>query len=242
MKRLALGAGAGVAVMMLGAGTAAFCFGVAPRTSSAGAAAAVTGKATYAGAASAGLHTITKNPEVCGAPAPKVEEVVLGAGGGLANVVVSLAAPAPAGAPKAMTVTVNQKGCRYDPHVQAATVGSDVVIKNSDTILHNVHGFLDGTATLFNVGMPMKDMTVKKKLKGPGVVSFKCDAGHTWMSAYIVTFAHPWFTVSGADGTFKLEGVPAGTWTATFWHEKLGKKTSTVVVPASGEVAANIAF
>ncbi|HEV8324860.1 MAG TPA: hypothetical protein VG389_24815 [Myxococcota bacterium] len=240
MRKVAVMMGAGTSALLV-AGALGLALTAAPRASRAAGGAAVKGKVTTTAPASTGAHTITKNPEVCGAPAPKVEEVVVGAGGALANVVVAVAAPTPTPL-KTMTVSVDQKGCRYDPHVQASTVGSDLVLKNSDTVLHNVHTFLDGKLTLFNVGMPMKDMTVKKKLKGPGVVSFKCDAGHTWMSAYIVTFNHPYFAVTGADGTFKIDGVPAGTYTASFWHEKLGAKTASVTVPASGEVVSNVSF
>ena len=61
------------------------------------------------------------------------------------------------------------------------------------------------------------------------MVRFKCDV-HGWMAAYVGVVAHPYFAVTGADGSFKLDGVPPGTYTVEAWHERFGTKTAQVTV------------
>ena len=61
------------------------------------------------------------------------------------------------------------------------------------------------------------------------MVPFKCDV-HRWMNAYVGVLDHPFFAVTGADGTFELKGLPPGTYTIEAWHEKLGTQTQTVTI------------
>ena len=63
------------------------------------------------------------------------------------------------------------------------------------------------------------------------LVTFKCDV-HPWMAAYIGVFDHPYFDVSGDDGTYSIPSLPKGTYTIEAWHERLGTKTATVTVGA----------
>jgi hypothetical protein len=136
-------------------------------------------------------------------------------------------------------VVIDQHKCQYHPHVQAAAAGSALQILNSDPLLHNIHGYL-GQITTFNVAMPIKDQKVNKKLDKPGLVRVKCDV-HSWMGAFIVVVDGP-AAVSGANGAFEIKDVPAGTYTVTAWHEKLGEKTAQVTVPASGTAAVDFSF
>src|SRR5919107_6164559 len=72
-------------------------------------------------------------------PNPVLEEsIVAGAGGELANVVVSLKAPEGKelkGQAPTTPVVLDQKGCQYSPHVVAMMVGQPLIIKNSDAFL-----------------------------------------------------------------------------------------------------------
>ena len=104
------------------------------------------------------------------------------------------------------------------PHVQAVTVGTPLALINSDAVLHNVHGSA-GPVQVFNVAMPIRNQHLPTKLTRPGLVHLQCDAGHTWMSAWIAVFDHPYFAVTGGDGQYAIKDVPAGHYTVEYWHE-----------------------
>ena len=59
------------------------------------------------------------------------------------------------------------------------------------------------------------------------MVRFTCNL-HAWMQAYVGVVEHPFFDTTGADGTFRLEGLPLGTYTVEAWHERFGRLTQTV--------------
>ncbi len=177
----------------------------------------------------------TKDASVCGAELP--DQSFLAASGKLENVVVTLKGGTAKAEPG--KITVDQHKCHYVPHVQATGTGSTLEILNSDPILHNIHGYL-GTATAFNLAMPLKNQKIARKLDKPGLVKLKCDV-HAWMSGYIVVSDAP-SGVSGKDGTFVIKNVAPGTYTVDAWHERLGEKTMQVTVPASGDAAADFTF
>jgi len=178
-------------------------------------------------------HAVLKDNAVCGATKPS-EAVIVGPGGVLRNVVVSLRLPRPASPPPPTAgAAIDQVGCTYKPHVQAVTVGTSVTLVNSDRVLHNVHGSI-GPVQTFNFAMPIKDQRLPTKLTRPGLVRLQCDAGHTWMIAWLYVFEHPYFAVTGADGKFEIKDVPAGHYTMDLWHEPSDGRgagvTSTVEV------------
>jgi plastocyanin len=178
---------------------------------------------------------VTKDASVCGADKPN-EAVVVTKGGALANVVVSLRAPKPAAAPPpTANAAIDQHGCRYQPHVQAVTVGTPLALVNSDAVLHNVHGS-SGPVQVFNMAMPIKNQRVPTKLTRPGLVRLQCDAGHTWMNAWISVFEHPFFAVTTADGTFEIKNVPPGHYAVDYWHEPLDGKGAGVTTAAEVDV------
>jgi hypothetical protein len=73
------------------------------------------------------------------------------------------------------------------------------------------------------------------------MVPVKCDI-HKWMRAYAGVMAHPYFAVTGADGSFDLRGVPPGDYTVAVWHEKLGERTGQVHLDASGKAALSFTY
>lgn len=160
------------------------------------------------------------------------ETVVAGENGELANVVVAIKTD-DAGAlggevPKAPAV-LDQKGCVYEPHVLALMVGQDLVVKNDDPFLHNVHSLAKENPA-FNFGQPNKDPG--KKVDSPKVPEkfrVKCDV-HPWMSAYIAVFEHPFFAVSDDKGQFRIKGLPDGEYDVEAWHEKFGTQAGKVTV------------
>lgn len=170
------------------------------------------------------------------------EKLVLGAGNGLANVLVQIKnAPAYSGKTPTDTVVIDQKGCRYIPHVVAVMAGQPVKFKNSDGILHNVHG-LPKVNREFNIGMPP---TVKEKdtafNKAEPIFPVKCDV-HPWMKTFVAVMDHPYFAVSGSDGSFKIDGLPAGSYEVEAWHEKLGTQTGKLTVDGSGAGSIDFSF
>jgi plastocyanin len=172
---------------------------------------------------------------ICGST-KTMPDLLAAADKGLANVVVSIAGVPGAKAAAPKDVTINQKSCEYLPHLQAVPVGSKLTVVNSDPVLHNVHA-TNGSRTLCNMAMPIegqRSSAPPQVLAKTGRVEFKCDAGHTWMSAYVFVFDHPFYAVSDASGAFRISGLPPGTYDVQIEHELLGTKMRKVTVPATG--------
>lgn len=174
-------------------------------------------------------HPVTTGQAPCGRSVPS-DELVVGAGGVLANAVVWLdGVPAPTSSqPAPVTVTLDQRGCRFSPHVSTVTRGAQLALTSRDPILHNVHAMLAGR-TLFNVAIPAPGIVVRKPLRHEGRWVIKCDV-HAWMSAHVHVFAHPYHAVTGADGSFQIPHVPPGTHALRIWHERLGERSARVTV------------
>ena len=119
--------------------------------------------------------------------------------------------------------------------MQIAGLGSELLLKNSDPILHTVHARL-GTETLFNVGLPQWRQ-VSKVLDRLGVIRIDCDVLHTWMSAVIVVVSTPYVAVTGEDGSFLIAEIPAGKYDVEIWHEVLGTNKAQILVPQSGTIS-----
>jgi hypothetical protein len=96
-----------------------------------------------------------------------------------------------------------------------------------------------GAKTLFNVNQPPLKTKEANAPKDAELIRLKCDI-HPWMTAWVVMSPNPYFVTSAEDGSFSLEGVPAGTYTLEAWHEVLGTQTAQVTVK-EGE-AAEVAF
>jgi len=157
----------------------------------------------------------------CGAEEVKSEEVVVNPNQTLRYCIVYLDSKQvsqykfqkPAG-----TVTVNQHGCVYHPHVTAVRTGQKFVFKNSDGALHNVH-VLGKKNPEKNVASQAGSTTKPFKFRREEIIHVKCDV-HPWMSSYIGVFPHPYAAVTNEKGEFKLENVPPGTYTLKVWQEK----------------------
>ena len=163
------------------------------------------------------------------------EMLLLGAGNTVGNVFVYVKSGLPAGksypAPSS-PIVMDQKGCQYHPHVMGVMVGQPFKILNSDAILHNVHA-MPAVNQQFNEGMPAnRTEAVHTFSKAEAVFKIKCDV-HPWMSAYVAVMTHPFFSITAADGKFKIDNLPAGTYTVEAWHERLPVQTASVTVGAS---------
>jgi plastocyanin len=115
-------------------------------------------------------------------------------------------------------VVLDQVGCVYTPHVVAVMAGQTLEIRNSDATLHNVMSAPRNNPA-FNFGMPVKDQKVEKVFKEPEMkMNLKCFM-HPWMSSYVHVLDHPFFAVTGPDGTFTIHGLPPGEYELTVLHE-----------------------
>jgi plastocyanin len=136
---------------------------------------------------------------------------------------------------------LDQRGCRYRPHVFGLMVGQPLEIVNSDPTLHNIHA-LPKANQEFNTGQPIQGMKFNHTFTAKEVmVPFKCDV-HGWMNAYAGVLDHPFFAVTDASGKFELKGLPPGTYTVEAWHEKLGPMTQSVTVAEKESKEANFSF
>ena len=164
----------------------------------------------------------------------KDEEVVVGKGGELANVIVRVVG-APAMAPPDGEVELNQDQCMYRPRVVTLVAGQTLKIKNSDKTLHNIHTY-KGTSTIFNVAQVPNTPPIEKKFTEAGMLmKVKCDV-HQWMSGYAWVQNNPLFAVTGKDGAFEVKGIPDGTWDVEAWHERFGMQRGKITVAGSKPV------
>jgi plastocyanin len=157
-------------------------------------------------------------------------DYVVGAGGGLkwAFVYVKEGLAGAYTAP-ATQVVLDQRGCAYSPHVFGIMAGQDLKILNSDETLHNIHS-LPAASRQFNLAMPRVGMELTQKFTAKEVmVRIKCDV-HPWMECWAGVLDHPFHAVSGDDGSFSIDRLPAGTYTIEAWHEEGGTLTQTVTV------------
>lgn len=127
---------------------------------------------------------------------------------------------------------LDQFGCQYKPHVIAIMAGQTLRIRNSDPTNHNIH-FLPRINQELNFSQPRQGMERDLTLAAEDVFKVKCDV-HPWMGCYMKVFDHPFFAVTGKDGTFEMKGLPAGKYAVEAWHEKFGTQTMAIEV-ASGE-------
>lgn len=143
--------------------------------------------------------------------------------GGLANVFVYVKSGVTGGGSAAPTgeLMIDQHGCLYEPYVSGVMVNQKFKIKNSDPTLHNVHA-TPKVNKEFNFAQPPTQPApvTEKSFSSPEVmVRFKCDV-HPWMFAYVGVMEHPYFAVTGKDGTFKISGLPPGKYTLEAYHPK----------------------
>ena len=194
---------------------------------------AVTGKVTFMGTPPPSETISMSSDPRCMNAGAKTETVMVSGDGSLQNVFVyvkdglgNLKFPVPA-AP----LVLDQKGCQYRPHVFGVQAGQPIEILNSDATLHNIHAWPQ-TNQEFNVGQALQGMKDTHVFTTQEVmVPFRCDV-HRWMNSFVGVVAHPFFAVTGADGSFQLKGLPPGTYTIEAWHEKFGTKTASVTIGA----------
>jgi hypothetical protein len=183
------------------------------------------------------------DPKCIAGPGAASEVLVIGPGQGVKNVFVYVkdGLGARTYAVPATPVTLDQKGCRYVPHVFGVQTGQTIQVSNNDTTLHNVHA-LPKNNREFNFGQPANVPAVARVFDKPEIgLPFRCDV-HGWMGAYANVVAHPFFAVTSDSGQFEIKGLPPGTYTIELWHEQLGTQSQPVTVDGKTPATLKAAF
>src|ERR1700686_3106236 len=185
----------------------------------------IAGTMKWSGPEPRGLDVpVNKDAEICDPESHgkiDLERMVIGPDGGVANTIVYLKNISRG---KAMNLpaprrSLDQKHCRYEPHILLVPQTSELAIKSSDAVLHTVH--MDGAAT-FNLPFPFTDRVITRNMDTPGLVNLRCNGGHVWMNAEMMVVPHPYYAVTDQDGRFEFTGVPPGTYQIVAWHEGWG--------------------
>jgi|SRR5579863_1373846 len=133
--------------------------------------------------------------------------------------------------PPSQPVVIEQKGCLYQPHVLAVRANQTLQVVNDDPTSHNIHPTPANNREWNKAeppGTSLQDSFAREEIAIP----VKCNV-HPWMRGYIAVFKHPYFAVTGQDGSFDLSSLPPGTYTIKAWHEKFGTSTQTVTIGAN---------
>lgn len=189
---------------------------------------------------------VTSDNDQCGETVVAEKFVISSAGG--VRWAVAMLDDIRSGKPldRAVDITVDNKDCHFVPHVLVGPKGGNLKVRNSDPMLHNSHFFLldgDKRRNILNIALPKQDQVVAKKkiLRKAGLLSIRCDA-HDFMQGYIWSLPHPYAAVTDVSGAFKLEDVPAGSYTLRVWHEALGEKEIPVTVSGGQVVNVSIEY
>ncbi len=176
---------------------------------------------------------VFKNRDFCG-PWVANETLLVSPDGGVQNTVVILHPVDTRASVRPARLVLDNIQCAFAPHVQVAPLGSELILKNSDPILHTVHARI-GKETLFNVGLP-NWRQVTKTLGRAGVIKIDCDVLHVWMSAAIVVTPSPYYVVTDIHGSFSFDNLPPGRYKIEVWHERLGTKESRISLTSNKDM------
>jgi Carboxypeptidase regulatory-like domain len=170
------------------------------------------------------------------------EDIVADANGDLANVIVYVSQGLGDSKfdPPAQPATIDQKGCMYMPHIVAVRANQELKVVNSDPTTHNIHPSPNNNRELNQSqppGTPFSMTFAREEIAIP----VKCNI-HPWMHSYIAVFQHPFFAVSGKDGSFEIANLPPGSYTITAWHEKLGTAFQKITVGDGERKTLDFAF
>ncbi|HJQ83946.1 MAG TPA: carboxypeptidase regulatory-like domain-containing protein [Candidatus Binatia bacterium] len=183
---------------------------------------------------------VYKHQEVCGDGVPD-DRLVVGPGGGVRYAVVTVDGVRGGKKPaRDASVALDNRGCRFEPHVQTAEVGQWLDLRNSDPILHDADARI-GAETLFNVALT-PGRQLRKPLARGGLVAVTCDVRHSWMKAFIAVADHPYHTVTDAYGAWEIGDLPPGRYTVRIWHEELGTLERPVTVTAADTATLDVSY
>ena len=138
-------------------------------------------------------------------------------------------------------VTIDQRGCWFQPRVIGIQTGQSLRVTNSDPVTHNIHPLAQINRE-WNHSQGQGDPPLGRKFIKPEVmIRVKCNI-HSWMHAFIGVVEHPYFAATGSDGTFEIRNIPPGDYVIEAWQETLGAQAQKITVSAAGKVETSFTF
>lgn len=171
------------------------------------------------------------------------ESVVVGPKGGLANVFVYVKSGLEGKTFETPTtpVAIDQRGCGFQPRVLGVQTGQPVVISNSDPVTHNIHPLAQVNREWNHSQGSGEPPITRRFTRSEVMIPVKCNI-HSWMRAYIGVLDHPYFAVTGPDGTFEIPNLPPGNYVVEAWQEKLGTQQMNIALEPSGKQRIDFKF
>jgi hypothetical protein len=156
------------------------------------------------------------------------EEVVTGTNGALKNAIVYISDGLGNRTfdPPTESAVFEQKGCTYNPRILGMRARQALKVINSDPTTHNIHPAPQNNRE-WNMSQPPASSPIEETFAREEIIPVKCNV-HPWMKGYIAVFKHPYFVITGKDGSFALKNIPPGNYTIQAWHEKYGLLTQKV--------------
>ncbi len=143
--------------------------------------------------------------------------------------------------PPASPVVVEQRGCRYVPHVVGATVSRPIEFRNADPTIHNIHG-MPTANDAWNASQTAQSPPMTRTFRhAETMIPVKCNQ-HPWMKMYINVVDSPFFAVTDAQGRFDLSGIPPGTYDLVFVHETLGQQIHSITLAPRQQKTVDVSF
>ena len=134
---------------------------------------------------------------------------------------------------------MDQRKLTFIPHVMCVMKGTTVDFPNNDEVPHNV--FSPSPVKKFNLGTYKVGVVKQVTFDKPGLVPLLCTI-HPEMSAFILVLETPHYAVTGKDGTYRISGIPAGSYKFKTWHEKLKPSVTQVEIPETGEATLDLSL
>jgi len=139
------------------------------------------------------------------------------------------------------SVTIDQSGCKYHPHVLGVMAGQTLKIVNSDPTTHNIHP-TPADNREWNESQPPQAPPLEKTFAREEILlPVKCNQ-HPWMKMYVNVVKSPFFAVTGPDGKFEIKGLPPGDYTLAFVQEKLGKQEQKITLGPKDSKTVDVTF
>ncbi len=185
---------------------------------------------------------VTLNKRTCG-HTYQSESLLISGKGGIQNVVVSLLR-IPEGLPietSESLVKMDQQRCVFIPHVLIVRAGTEFEALSSDPVLHNFHAIGNHNKEINVTQTKTKRRRLPVMFPEPDTVMVICDV-HSWMKAWIIVAEHPYYTLTNAEGQFRLENVPEGSYQIKAWHEELGEQIQKVTVKVNQDTGIDFEF
>lgn len=205
--------------------------------------ATISGVIRYTGQASDAAVTVDRDQATCGGAGEGPSGALIVTDGVVQNAVVEIVGVEQGRGFEPKTVRIDNVGCVFVPRVALAHVGDTFISHNSDPVFHNAKLDLvrgDKSKRIANLPVPLQDTdSPARRLKRPGVVKVSCDA-HLWMRSTVYVTEHPYVALTGPDGRFVIEGLPAGAYELKVWHEVLGEKAVPVTITAGAATTSDV--